>query len=98
MLSLDRKDEDTFTFISDDANAENATLDEGIESIMPGLHGEFQQTQVEDGELRFDVPRDHWDDLLELVEWLGTGAEIPVPGSDEMYDRVKAAKAEKDAA
>lgn len=92
MLTLERKDDLTFTLVSDDRHGENAGLQEAIMENMTQCLQDFDNTPLDDdGTLRFDVTREHWDDLLNVLEYLGLEAEVPVPNVEEMYDAVREA-------
>lgn len=97
MLDLQRTDDGTFTFVSDDANAENAVLGDAIEEAAPQFSDDFSATSPgTDGMLRFDFTHDHWEPLADVIEALALG-EMP-PASMEDLDRweqmVKAAREE----
>lgn len=79
MLELSRFDPDTFMLVSDDANAENALLQDVIEEAAPELLDSFAAAEVQDdGKLRFTVARADWPSLLDALDALaGTGNVDP---------------------
>lgn len=71
MLSIIRSD-DTLTLVSDDKNAENASLGEALEAVAPHLLPDYLEADVgEDGLLRLGVGRDDWESLADVIEELG---------------------------
>lgn len=69
MLTLTRKDPETFTLVSDDQNAENIGLGEALDMAAPHLLKQFDDTEVDvDGNLSMDFPKDEWATLMEVIE------------------------------
>jgi hypothetical protein len=69
MLKLEEiEGEDALYVVSDDANTENAALAEAIEDAAPHLLVEFNNTDVEDGVLKWRVARADYSSLLEVMD------------------------------
>lgn len=68
MLKVTR-DERSFIVESDDANAENAALEDAIGMAAPQLANDFESTPTDaDGVLRWRVQREEWQSLIEVLE------------------------------
>lgn len=62
---------ESLNVISDDANAENAALDEAIMDAAPHLHADFVALELTDkGLLVWRVERSEYDSLLEVLDAL----------------------------
>lgn len=62
--------QDAVYVVTDDANAENAALDEAVDLAAPHLHEDFTNTDYADGELRWRVGRSDYSALLEVLDSL----------------------------
>lgn len=57
--------------VSDDADAENAALNDAVELAAPHLHADFAGTEVDDeGLLKWRVQSSEYDSLLEVLDAL----------------------------
>lgn len=86
MLRIDKED-DTITFVSDDADGENMALQDAIAEAAPHLLDDFEGTDVgDDGLLKFGVQRDDWSSVLEVMDALSPVIQLEGV-SDEEIDR-----------
>jgi hypothetical protein len=77
----DIEGEDAVVVISDDANAENAALDDAVNAMAPHLYDDFSGTGLDaENMLRWRVERSEYSSLLEVLEGLEDG---PDPGEVE---------------
>lgn len=87
MLTIARIDATTIRLTSDDADADNAALDDAFEPYPP-LARIFEAVEAnEHGDFDIDVPREDWGDLYDALE--AVGGELP--GGYEATDFVGAA-------
>lgn len=90
MFRLDRTDDDTFTLVSDDRNAENVLIGDAISECLPHLLPDFEDSPTDDeGLLRFAVKREDWAGLSDALSHLGI--EGMVQGADEAEELVEIA-------
>jgi hypothetical protein len=89
MLNIERTTPETFTFVSDDANAENAVLGDAVSEAAPHLLSSYGQTEVgDDGLLRWEVGAEEWPSLLEIIDIID--ADLP-----DAYEEVEEAIKER---
>lgn len=94
MLKVTR-DERSFIVESDDANAENAGLEDAIGMAAPQLANDFEATPIDgDGMLRWRVQREDWQSLLEALEAMQMEGAADPAELDEAIEQIEKATKE----
>ncbi len=88
MLAITRQD-NTLILVSDDANGENAALEDALGAAAPELLEAYTKTAVgDDGLLRFSVDRADWRGLLDAIEELACMSGFVDPDELSAVERV----------
>lgn len=92
MLTIEKKDADTLTLVSDDRNAENMAVQDAFEGMeYPVLAGIWEEAEMgDDGTLRADFTADYWSDLQEAL------GGVDAPDAAECEQAIIEARRERD--
>lgn len=96
MLKVERDDAETMVLVSDDANAENAAIQEAVEEGAPHLLENFESCEVgDDGLLRWKLPAPEWSSLMEVLDLLSNSLTVNPEDANAAFDVVEAAHQER---